>query len=123
MTTSRSARDGVLRRFRTPREVGALIRDVRTARGWTQADLAERAGVGRQWLVAVEHGRRSGAELGLVLRVLGALNVELAATVVASPSDEGTEVSEADGVPRQAANPPTVDLDALLDDFTGRSPR
>jgi hypothetical protein len=55
--------------------------------------------------------------------VLGALNVELAATVVASPSDEGTEVSEADGVPRQAANPPTVDLDALLDDFTGRSPR
>ncbi len=33
------------------------IRELRTARGWTQADLAERLGVSRQTVNSLEKGR------------------------------------------------------------------
>ncbi|MDE2357519.1 MAG: helix-turn-helix transcriptional regulator [Alphaproteobacteria bacterium] len=62
--------------IRTPADLGAAIRDRRKSLGQTQGDLAKRAGVGRQWLVAVEHGK-PGAELAMVLRVLDALNMPL----------------------------------------------
>jgi HTH-type transcriptional regulator / antitoxin HipB len=71
-------------RWHTALELGVIIREARGARGWTQAELAGRAGVGRQWLVAMERGRHSRAEIGLVLRVLSVLGVELSARL---PSD------------------------------------
>lgn len=62
--------------IRTPADLGAAIRDRRKTLGLSQSELARRVGVGRQWLVAVEHGK-PGAELALVLRVLDAINMPL----------------------------------------------
>jgi y4mF family transcriptional regulator len=53
-------------------DVGASIRALRRSLGLTQAELAARAGVGRQWLVAVERGHER-AEIGKVAAVLAAL--------------------------------------------------
>lgn len=61
---------------RNSREVGALIRDRRKSLGLDQQTLASRAGVSRKWLVEVERGK-PGAELGLVLKTLGALALEV----------------------------------------------
>lgn len=63
-------------RIRTAHDLGALIRDRRTALGWSQPDLADRCGASKRWIVAVEAGK-PGAEIGLVLRALAALNLEL----------------------------------------------
>ncbi len=62
--------------IRTPLDLGLAIRDRRRKLKLSQTDLARKAGVGRQWVVAIEHGK-SRAELGLVLRTLSALNLPL----------------------------------------------
>ncbi|MGE3669402.1 MAG: helix-turn-helix domain-containing protein [Polyangiaceae bacterium] len=60
----------------TPKELGALVRQRRRDLGLTQAAVAERAGVRRLWIHSLEHGK-STVELGLVLRVLKALELSL----------------------------------------------
>ena len=65
--------------IRTPRELGAAVRERRRALQLDQAALASRAGVSRQWIVALEQGK-PGAELGLVLRTLKALGLRLDTT-------------------------------------------
>lgn len=65
--------------IRTPRDLGAAVRDRRRAMQLDQAALASRAGVSRQWIIALEKGK-PGAELGLVLRTLKALGLRLDAT-------------------------------------------
>ena len=73
------------------------------AKGWTQSDLARRIGLSRQWVVAVEKGRR-GAEIGLVLGALNLLGVPLRAE------------SEPTSKPRRGmASFPSVDIDAVID--------
>jgi HTH-type transcriptional regulator/antitoxin HipB len=62
--------------IRTPRDLGAAVRDRRRALQLDQAALASRAGVSRQWIIALERGK-PGAELGLVLRTLKALDLRL----------------------------------------------
>ncbi|WP_245858899.1 helix-turn-helix domain-containing protein [Luteimicrobium subarcticum] len=57
--------------------LGQAIRGLRTARGLTQAQLAARAGVSRQWVVAVERGETRGLEVGLVMRVLDEIGASL----------------------------------------------
>jgi HTH-type transcriptional regulator/antitoxin HipB len=84
---------------RTSRDLGALIRSTRRRRGWTQAQLADRAGTTRAWIIGAEQGK-SSIDLGLVLRTLAAL--DLVAAVVPAPSSPGG-----------------VDLDALLGDDHG----
>jgi y4mF family transcriptional regulator len=64
---------------RSTRDLGATIKGARQRHGYTQAQLAERAGVTRQWIISVEKGK-STAEVGAVLRTLAAL--ELVADVV-----------------------------------------
>lgn len=63
---------------RSPVELGAVIRDQRKARGLGQQQLARLVGVSRQWIIEVEKGKPR-AEIGLLLRTLDALGVELAA--------------------------------------------
>ena len=72
-----------MRPIRTPQEFGRAIRRARSDRGWTQAQLAERAAVGRQWLSELEGGKRT-AELGRVLAVVDALT--LAVTLTPRPT-------------------------------------
>lgn len=57
---------------RTSSEVGAALRTARRARGWTQAELAEAAGLSRATVINVERGHPRG-EIGVVLRILAAL--------------------------------------------------
>ena len=62
--------------IRTPLELGAFMRDLRTKRGIDQGTLARQVGVSRQWIVAIEKGRPR-APIGLVLRTLNTLGVSL----------------------------------------------
>ncbi len=61
-------------RILTTRQLGAAVKGHRLRRSWSQADLAERARVSRQWIVAIEGGKQT-AELALVLRTLTALGL------------------------------------------------
>ena len=63
-------------KIRTPLDLGLAIRDRRRKLKLSQTELARRVGVGRQWIVAIEHGK-SRAELGLALRTLSALDLLL----------------------------------------------
>ena len=60
-------RHRTIMQIRTPLDLGLVIRDRRRKLKLSQTELARKAGVGRQWVVAIEHGK-SRAELGLVLR-------------------------------------------------------
>ena len=70
--------------LRTPADIGALIRARRKALGLDQAELAASVGVSRLWINQAERGK-PGASLGLVLRTLAAVGVDLAGRV---PGDE-----------------------------------
>ena len=52
--------------LRSAREVGELIADGRRRLRWSQLDLAQRAGVSRQWVSQVENGKTT-VEFDLVL--------------------------------------------------------
>jgi len=89
---------------RTPKEVGLAIQERRKELGLDQAELARRAGVSRQWVVAIEQGK-PGAELGLVMRALKSLDLSLwlgDLPVVASTTI------------------PAIDLDAVLERARGK---
>ena len=62
--------------IRTPAGLGLIVRERRRQLDLDQATLAERAGVSRQWVVEVEGGK-ARAEVGLILRLLRALELDL----------------------------------------------
>jgi len=47
--------------------LGDRIRRLRKARGWTQAEMAERVGIDRSFLADVERGKRNVSILNLEL--------------------------------------------------------
>lgn len=59
--------------------LGGAIYQRRTQLGLTQAELARRANVSRQWLVAVERGKDT-AEVGRLLAVVRVLGLQLELT-------------------------------------------
>jgi HTH-type transcriptional regulator / antitoxin HipB len=63
-------------RVRSAAELGHLARDRRRGQRLTQAQLAERVGVSRKWIIDLERGKRT-ADLSLVLRTLNVLGLEL----------------------------------------------
>jgi HTH-type transcriptional regulator/antitoxin HipB len=95
-------------RLRTPKDVGALIRQRRLDLGLSQLELAQRVGVSRQWIVDVERGKPR-AELGLVLRALDALDAGLRAS----------DGAHAERTPR--SRPAAADIDAIV--RAARKPR
>jgi HTH-type transcriptional regulator/antitoxin HipB len=92
--------------IRSPRDAGAVVRAARQRQQLSQAELALRAGVSRQWVVQFERGK-SRAELIVFLRVLEALAIELTAS--SSNDDRRPRRSR-----RKEAR--VVDLDALLEE-------
>jgi HTH-type transcriptional regulator/antitoxin HipB len=58
------------------KDLAVCIKQARNDRGWTQAQLAEQAGVSRDWVIGLEAGKAS-VELGLVLRTMKALGLPL----------------------------------------------
>ena len=95
-------------RINSIHDLAAAARGRRVDLGLSQADLAARARVSRSWINEFEAGKPS-AELGLVIRLLDALELDL--SLVARGDDE-----RGDRPPRHE----TVDLDALLDDYRQR---
>jgi HTH-type transcriptional regulator/antitoxin HipB len=72
-------------RIRSATDLGAFLRDRRTAQRLTLDGLAAKAGVSRRWLAGVEAGK-SGAAIGLVFRTLAALDLELDASDIPTAS-------------------------------------
>jgi HTH-type transcriptional regulator / antitoxin HipB len=95
--------------IRTPLDLGLIIRQQRRHLGLNQTDLASRAGVGRQWIVAIEHGK-ARAELGLVLRTLAALDLTLAVN------------GSGNAATRKGSSVAPIDIDAIVDSAKGRRP-
>lgn len=87
------------------RDLAAAARGRRLKLGLSQAALAKRASVSRQWVNEFEAGKLT-AELGLVLRLLDALGLRLQIEA----GDE--QVVAPSGHP--------IDLDALLDEYARR---
>jgi HTH-type transcriptional regulator / antitoxin HipB len=79
----------------TVRDIGAMVRGRRQELGVTQAVLAGRAQVGREWLVGLERGRQR-AEVGHILRVLSVLELEI--DVAPAPADRDGPGSELDAI-------------------------
>jgi y4mF family transcriptional regulator len=71
-------------RVQTATDLGLVIRERRQALGWDQQTLAAKAGVGRQWIVAIEQGKPRAA-MGLVLRTLTALGLRVGVDPMTAP--------------------------------------
>ncbi|GEA85078.1 hypothetical protein GCM10009774_03350 [Cellulomonas gelida] len=76
----------------TPAQIGATILSARRREGLTQAQLAERAGVSRRWLISLEQGQSERAELGKILDTLDALGLDLSVTPARRRSNELTDL-------------------------------
>lgn len=96
---------------RTPTEVGALVRTGRKARGWSQQQAADAAGVSRRFVNMVEDGHPN-AEMWRVLALLDAVGVTLDAT-----TQGGTAVAPA--VTAAVPDPDSLTLDEHLRAFRG----
>jgi transcriptional regulator with XRE-family HTH domain len=59
----------------TPPTFGALIRDLRTKRGWTQAQLASRAGITERAVQKLESDATTRAREETIVSLAGALDV------------------------------------------------
>lgn len=70
-------------RIGTPADLGALVREARERREWTQTALGTRIGASRFWVAQFERGK-PGAELGLALRAVSAVGLRLVAAEPAS---------------------------------------
>jgi HTH-type transcriptional regulator/antitoxin HipB len=73
-------------RIRTPKDIGAAIREGRRTLGLDQGELAKKVGVSRLWINQAEHGK-PGASLGLVLRALAAVGVDVTVNTGERPTD------------------------------------
>ncbi len=88
-------------RINSVRAMAATVRGRRQDLGLNQAELAQRAGVSRQWISGFEAGKPT-AEFGLVIRVLETLGLRI----------DLLEAGGGTGVPTHRS----VDLDAILDE-------
>jgi HTH-type transcriptional regulator / antitoxin HipB len=86
--------------IRAPADLGAVIRDRRKQLKLDQAALANRIGVSRQWVILIEHGHPR-AELGLVLRALDALDIQLDASA-AEPHRRRADAVDIDAIVAKA---------------------
>jgi transcriptional regulator with XRE-family HTH domain len=93
-------------------EVGRNIATARLRRRWRQQDLAEKAGITRATLIAIEQGKL-GTGIGAYVAVLWALGLHHDVAVLAAPAHdlEGATL-EAARLPRRA-RPPSL----LSDEF------
>lgn len=84
--------------------LGARLRDLRTARGWTQEEMARRAGLSKSYLSRIEDGDRQPS-LASLLSLSQAFDVALA-SLFAVPTAEKTScvVLRGGAVPAQAGN-------------------
>lgn len=87
--------------------LGAAVREARRSKGLTQAQLAERAEVSRQFVLNLEKGNSTRAELGRVLAVLRALDQAV------------LFVDTSDNTQSRPSTAHDIDLDDALDEVLG----
>ncbi|TWD81616.1 y4mF family transcriptional regulator [Kribbella amoyensis] len=90
----------------TVRDLGAAVRQARRRRGMSQAELAELAGVSREWLVRLEQGHPR-LEAQLVLDALAAVGLTVLTTSTEQPAEDTVEATWDDllsGLSRRTAN-------------------
>lgn len=93
---------------KTMRDLGALVRSARTARGMTQADLAAQLRMSRDWVVRLEKGHPR-LEAQRVLDALRVVGVSLDATVPEAPTNARRKSSPGGTAqkPKKVATDPT----------------
>lgn len=89
--------------IKTPADIGALIKDARLKAGLSQHDLAQMLKTSQGWVSEIERGKPT-AELGMVLKAINALGINL-------------DSRPADG-PRNTSRP-RVGIAAVLDRTKG----
>lgn len=89
---------------RTASAIGAAIRSRRRELKLDQSRLARRIGATRQWLIAIEKGKDT-AELGMVLRALAALDLELDVRPTHARTDASLDIEPL----------PILDVDTIVD--------
>jgi y4mF family transcriptional regulator len=87
--------EGSAMRLASVRDLGLYVRDRRRRLGMTQVDLSTSAQVSRRWLSDLEAGKPT-AEVGLVFKVLHALEL----TLEAHPAETGPDDINLDDVLR-----------------------
>jgi len=102
--------------IQTVGELGAAIRHRRRHLNWDQQSLAERVGVSRQWIVEIEAGKPR-AEIGLLLRTLQALDLQLEISLEERPSQGEAMASPVEG--RRRALDLDFDIDAVIERARG----
>jgi HTH-type transcriptional regulator / antitoxin HipB len=95
---------------RSAQAIGAAIRSRRRELKLDQAELALRVGATRQWVIAIEKGKNT-AEIGMILRALAALGLELDLRPIEVATTKAT---------RTTKKLPTIDLDAIVDRAKGK---
>jgi HTH-type transcriptional regulator / antitoxin HipB len=58
------------------KSIGALVKQVRKSQGLTQEQLAAACGLGRRFIVELEHGKPT-SHIGKIVQVLSALGLSL----------------------------------------------
>lgn len=76
---------------RTPKQIGTIIQRARKKRGWTQTQLAERAGL-RQATISIIESGTTPAKLDSILAVLAALDLEF--LIGARTKGHGQDIEE-----------------------------
>jgi HTH-type transcriptional regulator/antitoxin HipB len=91
--------------LRTPKDVGAIVRQRRRELRIAQSTLAERVGASRQWIIDCEKGKPR-AELGLVLRTLDVLGLRLSAGAESAPrAKNAVDAPDIDAIVSAARKP------------------
>lgn len=90
----------------TPRQLGRLLRDRRQRASLTQAGLADRLRLGRQWVSEAEAGS-PGTTIGPLLRALHAVGVTLTVMRAApDPEAHAVVVPDVDAILKAARRAP-----------------
>lgn len=93
-------------------EFGQMIREARDARGWSQKELADNAGIAQSVISALELGNREDGRFKVILDLARVLKLDpevLAAAAVRRAKQHGTP-SVADAIAPHATAPVDTDL-------------
>ncbi|MEL7049114.1 MAG: helix-turn-helix domain-containing protein [Pseudomonadota bacterium] len=98
--------------IRRAEDIAGLIKSRRKAIGLSQQALADILTVSRKWVNEIEKGN-ANAKLGLVLRALNELQIDITADCISSSAIPATDVTAED----------EIDIDAIVDEPPPRSRR
>ena len=90
----------------TPEDIGTFIRDRRKHQKLGQSQLAALIGVNRRWVMEIEGGKPR-AEIGLVMKALAALGVEIQIGTAGPADPQSNELESVDigSIVRNARGP------------------